>query len=94
MKSSHVGYEQCSCFPVSVCPGGGKLDMLLLEPDCTGSSVLELAASVAGPSALLLSPELEDILGKTGTQPRRTICNPVSVCVWQVEQPQQKRFAG
>lgn len=79
----HAGHEQCSCLPVSACPGGGKLDMLLLAPDRTGSSVTsELAESVARSVALLLSPEFEDILNQSAQQLRRSM---VSKSPWWVE---------
>lgn len=52
-----MGHAQCSCFPVSDWPGGGRLDLLLL--DRTGRSVDATVLPLAG----LLAPELEDMVG-------------------------------
>lgn len=48
-------YEQCSCFPVSVWPGGGRLDLLPLD-----TAVVEV---VALPFKVMLGAELEAIVG-------------------------------
>lgn len=53
-------HEQCSCLPVSVCPGGGRLDLLLSV--LTGSATAS-PDSVAWPLAPLLA--LLVLLGST-----------------------------
>lgn len=65
---------QCSCLPVSNCPGGGKLDLLLLS--WVGSAA-GVSCSVGWPLALLLVAGVEDmicLLGCSTAGEKRATC--------------------
>lgn len=92
------GNAQCSCLPVSDCPGGGRLDLLLLVR--TGRSTV-VAASVAA----LLAPELDVMLGEFflggEISPRDALvafagregsCKVAYMCsLWPINETQQDR---